>query len=871
MADLRSVIATFIRRPWFWRRDRQLPLLLVTGPDAAVVAEEAIAPFAKHLPSTTVREGDHASVAALVAALAGSRGQLGKPVDGSFLPAPRFPLAQFVLWARKQRDEPPDSGNWPPDPQSHEGFQVFKTRLKEWRRKRPTSGGTWRLVVDFFLGRAAVTWVPLGTLVVWLAAGPSDLVGVLPWLLGILVATIGICAQGLGSLRGSFFYGWFKRQQFTRRGYWERLATYALRLANATDDDSDRLLVHALCEDLRQAYKKWPIPWPSWGRGLYCLLHIEIDDVQSVNARFLRLLEDTCETTGLVLPMLVIATVPDELAGPRLSAAPAELGALTENVRKWRRARLRHRTSLRLVVRSNGHHPSPAPPYRLRPWRHQARAIGYWGVVLLGLPGLIIWLALSTINGRAASCGGLTHVERLGGECIGVINATRDVPRDLFKAEIYAIMQKIDATNRAVDRAGEYVSLALFGEYSVETSWPDERYASALSELTAAEEFQRAVMRAPRVKILIVNAGDNYRQGKRAAELVTKLAEEDTHLMGVVGLARSVAGVEQAVSQFDAAKIPVVSTTATADDLGMVNGRPSPYYFHLSPTNFRQATLAARFARKTLPTTAERASAVIVQDGMDEDTYTNNLAADFASALQKEKFTVGSPIAYGDSQDQMTPAVAKACARKPHVFMYAGRASDFLDFLRAIEGSGPCGDRLPARVIAGDDVSRVVAAHSGEITNMRRVMVYYASLANREIWKGNEDNAFHATEFISRLIKGAHKTAVDDTLILTYDALDVIYRAANKAHRPGGRLPSSGDVLFRLSRTFGESAWNGSSGVIDFGWGERHDPVNKAIAIMRVESDASSVEVRCGRLHPSESLPTDEPCVDLPDIPKNVP
>lgn len=865
-------MAAFIRRPWFWCRDKQLPRILVTGGDAIEAAEKLAAPFTDYLPTALVCESKHGSVAALVAALAGPQGQLGKPVSGSFLPAPRFPLAQFVLWAREQKTTPaPDVKNWPPDPQSHEGFQTFKERLNRWRRKPFGEGGRWKLAADFFIGRAALTWVPLGTLVSWLAAGPSDLVGVLPWALGLLVAVAGVIAQGFGSIRGSFFYGWFRRQPFVRRKRWEPLAWYALRLANATDDDIEKLLVHALCEDLRQAYRKWPIPWPSWGRGLYCLLRIEVNDADGVNARFLRLLEDTCEETGLPAPMVVLAAVPDELAGPWTSASPMELDKLMGNARKWRREQLRRRAPLRLVVRAGEYGPLPDPPYRLKPWRHQARAFGYWGVVLLVVPGLVVGFAVRNLIDRAKRCGGLMYVERIGEECVGVVNALEAAPPGLFDPEINGLVKKVDENNADAVKSGRYVTVVLFGEYSIkEPLGDDSRFASAVSELTAAEEYQRGRLNEPRLRILIANAGDNYRQGRRAAELVSELAERDPHVVGVVGLARSVDGVEQAVLQFNTAKIPAVATTATADHLGVVDGIPSPYYFHVGPTNFREATLAARFTRNTL----HARSVAIVQDRTPGDTYTNDLADDFKKAFKSEHIKVRSRVWYGP-QGSMSTAVGTVCERDVDILMYAGRASEFMNFLALLQGSKGCyPDKLSKlRVLAGDDVIKVVTDHGKEITEMDRLKVYYVALASREMWRESKahparsKDKLRPTGFISGLLAGAHKDAVDDNLILTRDALDVIYLAAEKAYRPATQLPGRGDVLYWLSKT----VWNGSSGVINFSGKGRHDPADKAISIMEVKDGLSVLSIHCGALDDFERPSRDPHCAGLRDAPEDTP
>lgn len=846
-ADLRGDLAGFLRRPWFWRRDQQLPVVLVTGRDAPGVVAELTAPFVDHLPTALIRDGEHGSVLALVSALAGPRGQLGRPVGGSFLPPPRFPLAQFVLWAAGQHHAP--------EPQSHEGYQDFRRRLRD--RRRGPADASLRLVADFFIGRAALTWVPIGTIVVWLLAGPTDLVGVLPWVLGALVAVVGVAAQGFASIRGWFFYGWFRRQPVLRRGSWERIAWYALRLANASPEDIERLAVNAMCEDLRQAYKKWRIPWPSWGRGLYCLLRLQINDPHSVNARFLRLLEDAAALTGHPVPVVVVAAVPDQLADPRPIAA-TPLADITGHVGTWRREHRSRRMPVRLVIGPGDHAAHPGVPHRFRPVGHQLRAWTYWAVVLAVLPGLIIGFVVVNLSERAAHCGGLPYVDRVKDECVGVVNADGAAPDGLFAKPIADLVGRIDANNAFAVESAQYVTLALFGEYSVrQTAQDDTRFPSMVAELTAAEEYQRTLQNPLRLRILIVNAGDNYAHGGRAADLVARLADDDPHMVGVVGLGRSVGGVEAAVDRFDAAKIPNMTTTATADDLGIVGDRPSPYFFRVGPTNFREATLSARFARRTLGAR----TAVIVQDGTVDDTYTNNLAGDFSTALTAEKVEVGAPVAYGASREGMSGAVAAACARDADVFMYAGRAREFVGFLKALEGSSACGAGV-LKVVAGDDVIRVVADHRAEIAAMAQTEVYYVALASREMW-----GEVKPTGFVSALRAGAHADAADDNLILTYDAVDVVYRAADRAYRPGDDLPSRGDVLYRLARTSGPSAWNGSSGVIDFGHGERHDPVNKAVGMLRVEKEPTPPLVRCGPLDADEKPVTDKLCDGLPDAP----
>ncbi|WP_067130178.1 ABC transporter substrate-binding protein [Microtetraspora malaysiensis] len=880
MADPHDAIEQLVRRPWFWRADQPLPIIVVTGPDggAAEAAARLAAPFQDVVPHASAESGEYGTLYDLVAALAGEHGQLGKPVPGSFLPPPRFPLVQFVLWARRQRDDRPAdddardgagaAGRWPPAPHSRTGQDEFKERVKAWRRARFGGDRNRRTAADF-IGRAATTWVPLGTLAVWLAGGASDLVGLIPWALGILVALSGTALQAVLSIRGSFFNGWFRRQPYLTRRRFERLPRYALRLANASDDEIDRLLIHAFCQDLRQAYQRWIIPWPSWGRGLYGMLLLEARRSGEPTERFLRILEETTEETGLPAPILVIAALPDELKDERRSAAPADLARLPALVKGWRGRARRRVPRLRMVVAAGG--PLPDADHRPRLLRSRLRAIGYWSAVALLVVGPAIW-AVQNQRDRLAHCGGLDFAERIDGECVGVVNADGPAPGGLFTGDVTTLIAKIDQNNASATEAGSYVSVVLSGEYSIRDTVPeDSRRAGALAELAAVEEYQRTVTSTPRLRVLVANSGDNLRQGQRGAELIRELAESDPHVVGVVGFPRSVAGVQEAIQVLDEAKIPMVGTTGTADRLGYIRDGsidgeadyPSRYYFHAGPTNFREAALVARFARRTLLHDVAHPSAVIVQDRTPGDEYTGNLADDLVAALGAEHVAVRTPIYYSVGGGGISKAALDACRRRPDVYLYAGRAPEFLDFLRALEGKA-CGPET-VRVIASDDVIKVVADHGDEITSLRRVEVYHAALAGRELWRRS---SAAPTAFVYGLLRGGHPNASDDNLILTYDAISVVYQAANRAYR-GGALPSKGDVLYELALTSRQAAWNGSSGVIDFVDTERHDPANKVVAVMKVTDAPRHVVpmVRCGLLDMDERPPADQVCAGLPDAP----
>ncbi|MBX6382277.1 MAG: hypothetical protein IRZ07_04775 [Microbispora sp.] len=843
-----------------------MPLVLVAGrgDGAFDTARRLAAPFEDCLPRATVRAGEHGTLYELIEVLAG---ELGKPVGGSFLPPPRFPLVQFVLWARRQREEPPpgdhagvDSRIRPPDPQPRMGQEEFKERLKPWLKSRYGGDLGGRTAGDYIV-RAATTWVPVGTIIAWSLGGASDLIDVVPWALGVVIAVVGTITQGVLSIRGSFFNGWFRKQPYLTRKRFERLLKYALRIANASEEEAERLLVHALCQDLRQAYKKWWIPWPSWGRGLYAMLVLDARRPGDVNERFLRTLEETVEETGLLPPLLVLAAVPESFEPGRRQVTAGPLADLPALVAAWRTAARRRVPPLWLMV--GAPETPPDDDYHPRLLAPRMRALGYWCVIAL-LVLIPLSLLYHVLRDRDAHCGGLSWAERVGQECVGVVNADGPAPEEIFPSKaIKDLIAKIDENNSRARAAGTYVSVVLFGEYSIAEDENDSAFVGARAELTAVEEYQRSHSSTPRLQVLVANAGVNFGQGKRTAELVSQMADEDEdlHVLGAIGFQRSVKGVEDAIETLHTAKIPMLVTTATADRLGYVpdgatgSRYPSPYVFRLGPPNKREARLAVQFARERLLANVSEPSAVVVQDQTDDDNYTNNLAKDYESEARAAGIRLGKSVAYRNRGTGMDTAVSEACDRRPNLLLYAGRAADFLDFLRSVEDKDCGGEQEKVTVIASDDVIKVVADNGAEIGSQPRVQVYYAALASRELWR---DGKPAPTGFVNELLDGGHPKESDDNLILTYDAVTLFSERVNAAYR-GGELPSRGDVLYQISLISPRNRWNGSSGVVSFD-ATVHAPEDKAIAILKVTpSGKPEVAIRCGRLTATEPGNATEP------------
>ncbi|MFD0467854.1 ABC transporter substrate-binding protein [Nonomuraea thailandensis] len=197
---------------------------------------------------------------------------------------------------------------------------------------------------------------------------------------------------------------------------------------------------------------------------------------------------------------------------------------------------------------------------------------------------------------------------------------------------------------------------------------------SGLSELAAAEYVQSNVHSSPRLRILVANGGDDFSKAPEAARQIAAMAEGNRKLMGVVGLPRSLSGIREAIEVLHKAKIPMVSSTATADTMGTIaSGNHSQYYFHVGPTSHREAWMGVSFAR-SLFAAGKRIKVVIVKDRTSKDHYTGNLADDFKAVLQKQAiFKIVDELPYSAHGGCLLPPPGPAAGNPTSSSTPAGR------------------------------------------------------------------------------------------------------------------------------------------------------------------------------------------------------
>ena len=247
----------------------------------------------------------------------------------------------------------------------------------------------------------------------------------------------------------------------------------------------------------------------------------------------------------------------------------------------------------------------------------------------------------------------------------------------------------------------------------------DSGQAEELEGLMVAQQYALQGS-GPVFKVIVANGGSKMQDAVPVARIIIALAARDPHLLGVVGLDRSIAQVKQAIGLFNASRIPVVATTLTADGIGGTYSHYDPYYFQLPPNNSTEADLILQYIQEIVPQYFKQSrqkynSAGQIQarkilifepSANPDDLFTSTLVAD----LKRE-----APLFTGLPTPQVTQQLlgSQLCGAST-VDIYAGRHDrpsvgngQFSEFLQLIEDD--CGRDQQPFIIADDGVSRFIA------------------------------------------------------------------------------------------------------------------------------------------------------------------
>lgn len=334
------------------------------------------------------------------------------------------------------------------------------------------------------------------------------------------------------------------------------------------------------------------------------------------------------------------------------------------------------------------------------------------------------------------------------------------------------------------------------------------------------------------VVLLIANGGSQNAYAPTVAHQIVQAAQANASIVGVMGWPFS-AYVSQTMSIFDAAKIPVVSQTASSDLLTSI----SPYFFRVCPSNTVQGIAGAKYVEQNL----HAHNVIVFKDPLDP--YSSSLAKDFTDQFQADGGTVLATEEY--TVGQSAGIVAKlqdALAHTnppPDALYFSGYASDISTLLSNLPTSGPFAN-LP--VMGGDALYELGGYQPSALIAWNRL--HFTSFTYPDVWDvlgysaqkpaffANYQSTFDPTQAHAATPYGWDRA--DSDAMLSYDATTTLLMAANDT---GKVHLTRSDETQALGQLNGSHSIQGISGQIALG--ANGDPVNKAIVVLNVSPDGA--------------------------------
>lgn len=741
---------------------------------------------------------------------------------------------------------------------------------------------------------------PIGVAVVALisatAASTLDVVAaVVAGSAGLSVVAGGILARTRGWY-GLRRYAWFRRQPYAADAKGADFLAFAVNLVDprsprhqrVTDEDLELLLVAALLEDLRRAYRR-RFRRATWARVRYPVVIFERLDPEHPGSRFLRQVArvrmdaQRAPSGRRADPLMITAGIDPEHGGagllPELAEVPRVEISAGEPVPRDAAARLWDdylREQRRIAVfgtrgelrvdlsRDEGGSLEPAGRPRGRPWAaHPALP---WAAMVVVLAASLVVIVYEGVR----FCDPHSVWRARNGECVGITDGSFS-----FSKRISQVEDRIEKLNRDAVRSGRpYVTLVYLGAMSTD---PATRNPQAdllagihgeLVGMSIAQQRHNEAGGQPRLRVLLANAGSKFRYAGEVAEQVRERAVDDRTIVGVVGFGQSKQATQRAVGVLSQTALPMIGTTNTFDGTARLRGGYSPYYFRLAPPNRRLAEHAALWARNGTagpPTT----SADVFYDASPDDLYSTNLAQDFADAFGRAKVRM---LPYTDPS-QIPGRVLEACSKPGQLFYYAGRSDEFRSFINRLANTS-CGGRRT--VLAGDEVTKYVSDNGAEIGRTDSFRLYFTPLAAREAWTarwvGQQPLQVFYADFDPVVAGLVGKNAAPNVrpsrahAAIGYDAALTIISVAERVYGDQGRArPTAAAVLSALTEPDEGALPQGATGLLRFGArATGHQIMDKPVLLVTVKPDGSQeVLAVCGRLvagaGPNADCPAKQP------------
>ncbi|HEY0756408.1 MAG TPA: protein kinase [Ktedonobacteraceae bacterium] len=330
------------------------------------------------------------------------------------------------------------------------------------------------------------------------------------------------------------------------------------------------------------------------------------------------------------------------------------------------------------------------------------------------------------------------------------------------------------------------------------------------------------------VILLIANGSSESSNAAAVAQQIVQAAKADPTIVGIMGWPYSSYAVNT-TSIFNAAKLPIVSETASSDLLTSV----SSYFFRVCASNKDQGIAGAHYLERTLHAN----NVIVFTDPLN--AYTSSLAKDFSDQFQAdghtilttEKYTVGKSAtivtALQDALKYTNPV--------PDEIYFSGYSSDISTLMTDLPTTGPWAN---VQIMGGDALYELSGYQTSSRITWTRL--HFTTFTYPDVWSVLGLKARQPTFFTDygndlnpgNLHAGYGWNRPDNDVILAYDGLAALLIAVKNS---GKSQVTSSDVEAALTKINGKNAFQGASGQIAFG--TDGNPINKAVVILYVSPE----------------------------------
>lgn len=464
-------------------------------------------------------------------------------------------------------------------------------------------------------------------------------------------------------------------------------------------------------------------------------------------------------------------------------------------------------------------------------------------------------------SGRPAPWTWLQSISKTGSEpqCVGFVTGRSPIAKS--RPEAGEILKAIDTLNSAVAERKEWTvtvvaMLPLTGDAR-------KRPVDVLSGIHQLRGIYAALLQhngdrkdstagtLPLIRLVVADVGSAFAYGGEVAEKVVESAKGDQTFAGVIGLNQGRGGTSSAIQQLDEAKIPMVATTATSDDLtdAQAKRRQFDWYWRISAKNKYEARLITEFVHSL----GSREKPLVDKPFMvfrAGDAYSENLAKDVEDAYygptagasgwrHSRSFKGQDRLALGgELEEALEPVCSSSTDEGYDAIVFTGRADDLRSLSNAMNAKG-CGN-IP--VVAGDDVAvlepaKDVPALTESLAGWAQRPLYFVDYApnSKDLWPTGTPAPPPTGSFFEQYAAANPGARPSSSGMTAYDALIVIAKAASTMDRGSSGMRLREEVRDGLSGICGPDAVRGATGIISFdAYG---DPVNKHLVVRKFTTE----------------------------------